>query len=253
MEPPEVGTGGKLGQANNSERQQCCPVMVRQTEGDILDVFLGTDIDLNKFILQERGSSTMRVSDDEAYFFEVNEDFCQETITLDGTSDSFYEEDETVSCLLGGESTCSSTVYPFPRTVSEQENIDPSEVFLKEIEGEDQLPLTPFIKEEVKMKIKLRRMAEGKDDIHVEFKHPEPEQLTQDEEEKRKIRRSKNKMAAQKCRSRKRKLTESLEDETEKLENKQDMLTQEIERLQQEKEQLEEIVKIHRTVCPKLR
>lgn len=59
-------------------------VMVRQTEGDILDVFLGTDIDLNKFILQERGSSTMRVSDDEAYFFEVNEDFCQETITLDG-------------------------------------------------------------------------------------------------------------------------------------------------------------------------
>ncbi|CAG2216982.1 LYER [Mytilus edulis] len=42
-------------------------------------------------------------------------------------------------------------------------------------------------------------------------------------------------------------------EETEKLENKQDMLTQEIERLQQEKEQLEEIVKIHRTVCPKLR
>lgn len=95
-----------------------------------------------------------------------------------GTSDSFYEEDETVSCLLGGESTCSSTVFPFPRTVSEQENIDPSEVFLKEIEGEDQLPLTPFIKEEVKMKIKLRRMVEGKDDIHVEFKHPEPEQVS---------------------------------------------------------------------------
>ncbi|XP_063426733.1 cyclic AMP-dependent transcription factor ATF-3-like isoform X2 [Mytilus trossulus] len=227
--------------------------MVRQTDRDILDVFLGTDIDLNKFILQERGFSTMRVSDDEAYFFEVNEDFCEETIKLDGTSDSFYEEDESASCLLGGESTCSSTVFPFPQTVSEQENFDPSGVFLKEIEGEDQLPLTPFIKEEVKMKIKLRRMAEGKDDIHVEFKHPQPEQLTQDEEEKRKIRRSKNKMAAQKCRNRKRKLTESLEDETEKLENKHDVLTQEIERLQQEKEQLEEIVKIHRTVCPKLR
>ena len=25
MEPPEVGTGGKLGQANSSERQQRCP------------------------------------------------------------------------------------------------------------------------------------------------------------------------------------------------------------------------------------
>lgn len=227
--------------------------MVRQTEGDILDVFLGTDIDLNNFILQERASTTMRVLDDEAYFFEVSEDFCVETVTVDGTSDSFYEEDETADCLLSGEATCSSTVFPFPPTVSEQENIDPSEFYLKEIEGEDQLPLTPFIKEEVKMKIKLRRMAEGKDDINVEFKNPEPEQLTQDEEEKRKIRRSKNKMAAQKCRNRKRKLTESLEEETEKLENKQEMLTQEIERLQQEKEQLEEIVKIHSTVCPKLR
>lgn len=227
--------------------------MVRQTEGDILDVFLGTDIDLNNFILQERASTTMRVLDDEAYFFEVSEDFCVETVTVDGTSDSFYEEDETADCLLSGEATCSSTVFPFPPMVSEQENIDPSEFYLKEIEGEDQLPLTPFIKEEVKMKIKLRRMAEGKDDINVEFKNPEPEQLTQDEEEKRKIRRSKNKMAAQKCRNRKRKLTESLEEETEKLENKQEMLTQEIERLQQEKEQLEEIVKIHSTVCPKLR
>lgn len=41
--------------------------------------------------------------------------------------------------------------------------------------------------------------------------------------------------------------------ETEKLENKQDSLIQEIEKLRQEKEQLEELVKIHSSVCPKMK
>jgi hypothetical protein len=49
--------------------------------------------------------------------------------------------------------------------------------FPQQVEDDGLSPITPLIKEEVKMKIKLRRMAEGKEDIRVEFKDPEPEQV----------------------------------------------------------------------------
>lgn len=233
--------------------------MVKQTRDDILDILMGTDLDLNKFIVQERTAfRPMETFNNETDFLEAEgidfaEELCISTVTIDEeASDSFYgEESSSVDCLLSGDSMSSSTIFQFPPASTSQDL--PSEYILQEVEDDGLSPITPLIKEEVKMKIKLRRMAEGKEDIRVEFKDPEPEQLTREEEDRRQLRRQKNKMAAQKCRSKKRKLADCLEDETEKLENKQDSLIQEIEKLRQEKEQLEELVKIHSSVCPKMK
>uniref|UniRef100_UPI00398ED5E3 fos-related antigen 2 isoform X1 n=2 Tax=Pristiophorus japonicus TaxID=55135 RepID=UPI00398ED5E3 len=73
--------------------------------------------------------------------------------------------------------------------------------------------------------------------------------LTPEEEEKRRIRRERNKLAAAKCRNRRRELTERLQDETEKLEEEKSGLQKEIAVLQKEKEKLEFMLVAHKPIC----
>ncbi|XP_067841237.1 fos-related antigen 2 isoform X2 [Heptranchias perlo] len=75
------------------------------------------------------------------------------------------------------------------------------------------------------------------------------EQLTPEEEEKRRVRRERNKLAAAKCRNRRRELTERLQDETEKLEEEKSGLQKEIANLQKEKEKLEFMLVAHKPLC----
>ncbi|XP_005995061.1 fos-related antigen 2 isoform X2 [Latimeria chalumnae] len=75
------------------------------------------------------------------------------------------------------------------------------------------------------------------------------EQLTPEEEEKRRIRRERNKVAAAKCRNRRRELTEKLQTETEKLEEEKSGLQKEIAELQKEKEKLEFMLVAHNPMC----
>ncbi|KAF7652586.1 hypothetical protein LDENG_00094670 [Lucifuga dentata] len=75
------------------------------------------------------------------------------------------------------------------------------------------------------------------------------EQLTPEEEEKRRVRRERNKLAAAKCRNRRRELTEMLQGETEKLEEEKADLQKEIETLQKEKDKLEFMLVAHNSVC----
>ncbi|XP_056623727.1 fos-related antigen 2 isoform X2 [Triplophysa dalaica] len=75
------------------------------------------------------------------------------------------------------------------------------------------------------------------------------EQLTPEEEEKRRVRRERNKLAAAKCRNRRRELTEMLQGETEKLEGEKADLQKEIETLQKEKDKLEFMLVAHTPVC----
>ncbi|KAL3874164.1 hypothetical protein ACJMK2_037214 [Sinanodonta woodiana] len=77
-------------------------------------------------------------------------------------------------------------------------------------EAETRIPTK--VKEELRTCIRIRRLTEGKELPKVEFKEPEPEQLTEEEEERRRMRREKNKLAAQKCRNRKRETAEYLEE-----------------------------------------
>ncbi|KAG5851961.1 hypothetical protein ANANG_G00057380 [Anguilla anguilla] len=75
------------------------------------------------------------------------------------------------------------------------------------------------------------------------------EYLSQEDLEKRRIRRERNKMAAAKCRNRRRELTETLQNETDQLEDEKSRLQKEIAELQKEKEKLELVLEAHRPIC----
>ncbi|PWS23291.1 hypothetical protein DKP78_13805 [Enterococcus faecium] len=75
------------------------------------------------------------------------------------------------------------------------------------------------------------------------------EQLSPEEEEKRRVRRERNKMAAAKCRNRRRELTDTLQAETDQLEDEKSALQTDIANLLKEKERLEFILAAHKPIC----
>ncbi|XP_033473589.2 fos-related antigen 1a [Epinephelus lanceolatus] len=75
------------------------------------------------------------------------------------------------------------------------------------------------------------------------------EHLSQEELERRRIRRERNKLAAAKCRNRRRELTDTLQNETDVLEEEKSRLQKEIADLQKEKDKLELVLEAHRPIC----
>ncbi|KAM3824929.1 LOW QUALITY PROTEIN: fos-related antigen 1 [Vipera latastei] len=75
------------------------------------------------------------------------------------------------------------------------------------------------------------------------------EHLSPEEEERRRLRRERNKLAAAKCRNRRKELTDTLQAETDQLEAEQSGLRKEIAELQKQKERLELVLEAHRPVC----
>ncbi|KAG9475298.1 fos-related antigen 1 [Eleutherodactylus coqui] len=73
--------------------------------------------------------------------------------------------------------------------------------------------------------------------------------LSQEEEERRKVRRERNKIAAAKCRNRRKELTDYLQAETDKLEEEKSSLQKEIAELQKQKDKLELILDAHQPIC----
>ncbi|KAJ8008664.1 hypothetical protein DPEC_G00080770 [Dallia pectoralis] len=74
-------------------------------------------------------------------------------------------------------------------------------------------------------------------------------QPSSEEDERRKIRRERNKVAAAKCRNRRRELTDTLQAETDQLEEDKEVLQREIANLLKEKVRLEQILLIHQPAC----
>ncbi|KAJ8356358.1 hypothetical protein SKAU_G00191520 [Synaphobranchus kaupii] len=74
-------------------------------------------------------------------------------------------------------------------------------------------------------------------------------QLSPEEEERKKLRRERNKMAAAKCRNRRRDLTDTLQAETDILEDDKSALKTDIANLMKEKERLEFILMAHKPAC----
>ncbi|XP_040030398.1 fos-related antigen 1a isoform X2 [Gasterosteus aculeatus] len=75
------------------------------------------------------------------------------------------------------------------------------------------------------------------------------EHLSQEEMQRRRIRRERNKLAAAKCRNRRRELTDTLQNETDQLEDEKSKLQKEISELQKEKDKLELVLEAHRPIC----
>ncbi|KAG9265666.1 protein c-Fos [Astyanax mexicanus] len=67
--------------------------------------------------------------------------------------------------------------------------------------------------------------------------------------ERRRARRERNRIAAARCRDRRRILTDTLQNETERLEHVKSQLEEEIAGLERERERLELILEAHRPVC----
>ncbi|XP_063287833.1 protein FosB isoform X2 [Pelobates fuscus] len=90
---------------------------------------------------------------------------------------------------------------------------------------------------------------EGTRPTRARGKRTREEALTPEEEEKRRVRRERNKLAAAKCRNRRRELTDRLQSETDLLEEEKSTLEAEIDELRRQKEQLEFALLSHRPGC----
>lgn len=109
------------------------------------------------------------------------------------------------------------------------------------------------VKQELRLRIQAKRFQNGQDVTPVcdtTKKVCRIEQLTAEEEERRKLRRERNKLAAQKCRSKRQARVEQLEMESKILITKNETLKEQIEKLQAEKEMLCNMVKTH-DMCPR--
>lgn len=76
-----------------------------------------------------------------------------------------------------------------------------------------------------------------------------PQDISPEEEERRKVRRERNKMAAARCRKRRLDHTNELQEETDKLEAKRQDLQAEIKKLNYEKEHLAVVLNNHLATC----
>ncbi|KAL3052554.1 proto-oncogene c-Fos [Trematomus bernacchii] len=75
------------------------------------------------------------------------------------------------------------------------------------------------------------------------------DKASKEEEERRRIRRERNKIAAAKCRNRRRELIDTLQAETDNLEDEKSALQTEIAELMKEKERLEQVLISHQPSC----
>ncbi|XP_037541372.1 proto-oncogene c-Fos [Nematolebias whitei] len=75
------------------------------------------------------------------------------------------------------------------------------------------------------------------------------EQPSKEDDERRRIRRERNKIAAAKCRNRRRELIDTLQAETDCLEEEKSALQTEIDNLLKEKERLEQVLATHKPSC----
>nr|AOP31998.1 fosb transcription factor-like protein [Nematostella vectensis] len=102
------------------------------------------------------------------------------------------------------------------------------------------------VKQELRNAIKCRRVAKGLEEMpHLDAKRPKVEELSPAELEKRRIRRERNKLAAFKCRQRRKEHIQELEIESEGIEDSNKELEREISELHEQRQQLEEMLKTH--------
>ncbi|XP_056343970.1 cyclic AMP-dependent transcription factor ATF-3 [Oenanthe melanoleuca] len=117
--------------------------------------------------------------------------------------------------------------------------------------------LTPLVKEELRFAIQnkrqFHRMSSTLDTVTVSERPVETAVLktefSPEEDERKKRRRERNKIAAAKCRNKKKEKTECLQKESEKLETINAELKAQIEELKNEKQHLIYMLNLHRPTC----
>ncbi|GFY62404.1 BZIP domain-containing protein [Trichonephila inaurata madagascariensis] len=108
---------------------------------------------------------------------------------------------------------------------------------------------TQLIKEGLKLTIQSRRMVQGLDNARPEYRTPPQEELTAEDEDRRRRRRERNKVAATKCRNKKKERTGKLVAESETLEVNNNALKSEIHSLEAERNELINLLQHHLPHC----
>ncbi|KAJ8270677.1 hypothetical protein GJAV_G00117910 [Gymnothorax javanicus] len=123
---------------------------------------------------------------------------------------------------------------------------------------EDFTNFTPLVKEELRFAIQNKRLSNGLGSVMSDSissssdrssEPPVKKELTTEENERRKRRRERNKIAAAKCRNKKKEKTDGLQKESEKLESINAELKAQIEELKSQKQQLVYMLNLHRPTC----
>ncbi|XP_041351157.1 cyclic AMP-dependent transcription factor ATF-3-like [Gigantopelta aegis] len=106
--------------------------------------------------------------------------------------------------------------------------------------------LTPLLKEELRLQILTKRHAKGKTEIDIDFKtEPRSYKLRPDEIEKKRRRREQNRVAAQKCRQKKKICQTYLFLEYQRQQQRNKELEEQVRQLRFEKSELEAFVQDH--------
>ncbi|OWF50321.1 chromatin assembly factor 1 subunit A-like isoform X2 [Mizuhopecten yessoensis] len=240
--------------------------MVKQTQNDILDMLIGSGSDLSEYLTPAGdviGFSSYRPMDSSMDFLEDNVSepldvaLCQDIQVAPDASAEVEVEVEQLQFTFDPSETSIEILKLIAASSAGEGNMSPldnmSEWSDRTEDTEVDELVSPLVKAEIKNRIRKRRQYEGKDEITELFVEPEPEKLTEEEEMRRIERREKNKLAAQKCRSKKRKVADTLEEETDRLEEKQEKLKDEVRRLREERDHLTELVNVHSSVCPRMK
>ncbi|XP_076873408.1 cyclic AMP-dependent transcription factor ATF-3 [Brachyhypopomus gauderio] len=124
---------------------------------------------------------------------------------------------------------------------------------------EDFTHFSPLIREELRHAIQSKRLSNGTSTAardHASSSSARPAELTvvkkeinSEELDRRKRRRERNKIAAAKCRNKKKEKTDCLQKESEKLESINAELKAQIEELKNQKQQLVYMLNLHRPTC----
>nr|XP_009862145.1 transcription factor protein isoform X1 [Ciona intestinalis]XP_026694753.1 transcription factor protein isoform X1 [Ciona intestinalis]XP_026694754.1 transcription factor protein isoform X1 [Ciona intestinalis] len=110
--------------------------------------------------------------------------------------------------------------------------------------------IRPLIKEELRYTIQSKRIARGlPETVELEYKTQQNDEISPETLLKRERRRERNKVAAAKCRFKKKILSEQLQEESEHLENLNAKLKREIEKLQEERQKLMYLLNGHKPEC----
>lgn len=100
---------------------------------------------------------------------------------------------------------------------------------------------TPLLKEVLRLKIQSSRLDKGQEELpKTEFKEPESHPLTAEEERRRDRRRERNRVAARKCRMKKKSAVEQAEDSFREEMSRKNRLLIQIRKMEEEKKSLEE-------------
>ncbi|XP_026878644.1 cyclic AMP-dependent transcription factor ATF-3 [Electrophorus electricus] len=121
---------------------------------------------------------------------------------------------------------------------------------------EDFTHFSPLIKEELRHAIQSKRVSSGMNTASTDYGSSSSErpaaarrELTSEEVDRRKRRRERNKIAAAKCRNKKKEKTDCLQKESEKLESINAELKAQVEDLKNQKQQLVYMLNLHRPTC----